>query len=63
MTLRKIKDAGNRKRKHYITLCGELAWEEALDVSYDRLQNKLNQKTVDQGSKTRGQSTVLFNKL
>jgi len=33
ITLRKRKDTGNWKRKHYITLCGELALEEAMDLS------------------------------
>jgi len=35
MTLRKKKDTGNWKRKHYIALCGELALEETMDMSYD----------------------------
>jgi hypothetical protein len=31
-----LKDRGstvNRKRKHYIAICGELAMEEAMDLS------------------------------
>jgi hypothetical protein len=34
-TLRKWKDAGNWKRKHYIALCGELALEDAMDLWQD----------------------------
>jgi hypothetical protein len=37
MTLRKRKYAGNCKRRHRFTLCGELALEEAMDLSRDRL--------------------------
>jgi hypothetical protein len=33
MTLRKRKDNGNVKKKHQIALCGELALEEAADLS------------------------------
>jgi hypothetical protein len=33
MTLRKIEDTGNRKRKHLIALCGEDNLEEAMDLS------------------------------
>jgi hypothetical protein len=33
MTFRKREDTGNWKRKHYTALCGELAWEEAMDLS------------------------------
>jgi hypothetical protein len=33
MTLRKIKDTGNWKRKHQVIRCGELALEEAVDLS------------------------------
>jgi hypothetical protein len=33
MTFRKRQDTGNRKRKHYIALCGELALEEMLHIS------------------------------
>jgi hypothetical protein len=40
MTLRKCEDTGNRKRKHYIALCGELALEEAVDVSQDGLRSE-----------------------
>jgi hypothetical protein len=31
--LRKGQDTVNSKRKHYIALCGELALEEAMDLS------------------------------
>jgi hypothetical protein len=37
-TLRKSEDTGNRKRKHYIKRRGELALEEAMDLSSDRQQ-------------------------
>jgi hypothetical protein len=33
MTLRKRGDTVNRKRKHEIALCGELAWEEAVGLT------------------------------
>jgi len=33
MTLRKRMDTGNSKRKNQIALCGELATEEAMDLS------------------------------
>jgi hypothetical protein len=33
MILRKLEGAGNRNRKHWIALCGELALEEAVDLS------------------------------
>jgi hypothetical protein len=33
MTLRNRKDTGNGNRKHYTTLFGELALEEAKDLS------------------------------
>lgn len=33
MTLRKRKNTGNWKRKHYIPLCGEFAIENVLDLS------------------------------
>jgi hypothetical protein len=39
MTLRKREHTGTRKRKHYITLCGELALEEAMILLKDRLHN------------------------
>ena len=29
---------GNRNRKHYIALCGELALEEITDQSYGRMK-------------------------
>ena len=35
MTLRNRDDTENRKRKHYIALSGELALEEAMDLSSD----------------------------
>jgi hypothetical protein len=33
MTLRKGEDSENWKREHYIALCGELALEEATNIS------------------------------
>jgi hypothetical protein len=33
MTLREREDAINSNRKHQIALCGELALEEAMDLS------------------------------
>jgi hypothetical protein len=33
MILMNRQDTGNGKRKHYIALCGELALEEATDLS------------------------------
>jgi hypothetical protein len=33
MTFRKRSDTGNSKRKHQFALCGELALEEAMDLS------------------------------
>jgi hypothetical protein len=33
MSLIKREDNGNGKRKHQIVLCGELALEEAVDLS------------------------------
>jgi hypothetical protein len=32
MTLRKGEDNGNYKRKHYITVCGELVLEKSVDL-------------------------------
>jgi hypothetical protein len=32
MTLRRREDTGNRRRKHWITLCGELALEKDMDL-------------------------------
>jgi hypothetical protein len=32
MSLRKREDIGNWKRKHWLTLCGELTLEEAMDL-------------------------------
>ena len=40
MTLRKGEDTVIWKRKLWIALCGELALEEALDLSWDRLLNE-----------------------
>ena len=40
MTLTKQMDTGNWNRKRYIALCGELALEEAVNMSYDRLRNE-----------------------
>ena len=37
--LGKLEDPGNCNCQHQIVLCGELAIEEALDVSQDRQQN------------------------
>ena len=36
ITLRKLEDIVNWKRKHYIALPGELALEEAVDLSQDK---------------------------
>ena len=36
----------NSQRKHYITLCGELALEEAMDLSQERLWNECVSTTV-----------------
>jgi hypothetical protein len=33
MTLRKMADTVNCKKKYQIALCGELAFEEAMDLS------------------------------
>jgi hypothetical protein len=33
MTLRKQDDTGNLKRKHWVAFCGELALEEAVELS------------------------------
>jgi hypothetical protein len=33
MIFRKLEGVGNRKRKHQIALCGELALEEAVNLS------------------------------
>ena len=40
ITIRKIKDTGNWKRKHWIALCGVLTLEEVMDLSQDRKQNE-----------------------
>jgi hypothetical protein len=40
MTLRKSEETGNWNRKHYIPVCGELALEETVDLSQDRLLNE-----------------------
>jgi hypothetical protein len=40
MTLRKGKNILICRRKLWIALCGELALEESLDLSYDRLLNE-----------------------
>jgi hypothetical protein len=39
MTLRKLEDTGNCKRKHCIALCGELVLEEAMNLSLERLSD------------------------
>ena len=31
--IKETEDTGNRERKHFIALCGELALEEAMDFS------------------------------
>jgi hypothetical protein len=33
MTLRKIENTGNWKRKHYVALCGKPSLDEAMDRS------------------------------
>jgi hypothetical protein len=33
MTLRKKQITGNSKRKHHTALCGELVFEETIDLS------------------------------
>ena len=33
------EDPGPRKAKYQIVLCGELALEEAMDLTHDRLRN------------------------
>ena len=38
MTFRKQEDTGNWK-KHYIALCGELALENTMELSYYRLRD------------------------
>jgi len=38
----KREDTGNGKRKHWITLYGEVALEENTDLSLDGLQNESN---------------------
>jgi DNA-binding PadR family transcriptional regulator len=40
MALRKKEETGTRKRKYYITRCGELALEEAIDLSQYKLRNE-----------------------
>jgi len=40
MTFKKREDTGNIKRKHYIALCGELAFEDAMHISQYRLKNE-----------------------
>jgi len=41
MTVRDTEYTGNPKRKHQIALCGELALEEATDLSQDKVINEL----------------------
>jgi hypothetical protein len=36
MALMKKEDTENWKKKYYISICGELALEEAVDLPYDR---------------------------
>jgi len=38
--LKERKDTGNLKGKHKIALCGELALEEAVEMSHERRKNK-----------------------
>jgi len=45
MTLKK-RITENWKRKHKIALCGQLALEEATDLSYDNLRNFCNIHTM-----------------
>jgi len=40
MTLREGENAGNWKIKNETALCGELALQEAKDLSYDRIRNE-----------------------
>jgi hypothetical protein len=40
VTLKRILDTGNLKRKHKIALYEELVLEKALDLSEDRLRNE-----------------------
>lgn len=40
MILRKTEDTKTLKRKHYIALCGQLAFREATDLSQHKLHNK-----------------------
>jgi hypothetical protein len=46
MTLRKGEDTLIWKRKLWIALCGELALEEALDLSQDRLLNEWRSEEI-----------------
>jgi hypothetical protein len=39
MTLRKQEDSGKWKRKHLIALRGELAFEDVMDLTYDRIRD------------------------
>ena len=41
MTLGKLEDTGNRKRENLIALCGYLAVEAAVDLSYGKGQNEM----------------------
>jgi len=43
MALRKRAFPGMWKRKLLIVICGEPIVEEAMDVSQDRLRNKMNE--------------------
>jgi hypothetical protein len=36
MTPRKREDNVNRKRKHYMALCGGMTLEDAMNLSYDK---------------------------
>lgn len=46
MTLRKSGDAENWKEKHWFALCKELALEEVVDQSQDRLHSEINPQNI-----------------
>jgi len=46
MTLRKAGDLWIWKRKHSIALCGELAVEEAMDLSQEWMSERMKEQTV-----------------
>jgi hypothetical protein len=47
MTLRKRKNTGNWKRKHWLPLSGERALEEPMDLLQDRLFDDSDPLNVD----------------